>query len=230
MAGRTAYDRIWLATAGAVDRDRLGGLSAALKRAAADDALEIRTVAMEHLPDQPPTEHAVAPSRVAVVVVLGDLSHTPASQCARLNTILDFVRLDCARRRWPLEVIGLSDKVNAFVTLPRPPMTVLRATAPAAAIDALAEKLIGQLFPPRRQPQSQQSQRPGPAVQPAPAERGRPPATRGLEPAATAGIEPAIGGLPAAEPEPVRLGASAPSRAASSACVLSPTRRAMNSR
>jgi hypothetical protein len=207
MAGRTAYDRIWLATAGAVDRDRLGGLSAALKRAAADDALEIRTVAMEHLPDQPPTEHAVAPSRVAVLVVLGDLSHTPASQCVRLNTILDFVRLDCARRRWPLEVIGLSDKVNAFVTLPRPPMAVLRATAPAAAIDALAEKLIGQLFPPRRQPQ-----RPEPAVQSAPAERGLPPATRGLEPAATAGIEPAIGGLPAAKPEPVRLGASAPSQ------------------
>ncbi len=211
MAGRTAYDRIWLATAGAVDRARFGGLSTALKRAA-DGALEIRTVAMEQLPDQPPPEHAVAPRRVAVLVVLGDLSHTPLSQCARLNTILDFVRLDCARRRWPLEVIDLSDQVNAFVTLPRPPMAVLRPTAPAAAIDALADQVIGQLFAPRMQ---QQSQPPGPepVLRRAPAERGLPPATRGLEPAATAGIEPGIGGLPAAEADPVRLGASAPSQA-----------------
>jgi hypothetical protein len=211
MAGRTAYDRIWLATAGAVDRDRLDRLTAALKHASGDGALEIRTVAMEHLPDLPPPEHAVAPSRVAMLVVLGDLSHTPPLQCAHLNTILDFVRLDCARRRWPLEVIDLYSEGDTFVTLPRRPMTVLPSTVPAALIDALAQQLIGRLFAPLMQQRSQPPRRPEPMRQPAPAERGPPPATRGIESAETASIEP-VRASSTAEPEPVRLGASAPSQ------------------
>jgi hypothetical protein len=114
-------------------------------------------------------------------------------------------------------------------------MAVLPDMVRTAVLDALAKRLIGRLFPPRRQPQSQQSQqpdpigqlfpprsqpqsqqsqRPEPAVQPGPAERGLPPATRGRESAATVDSDDTFGGLSAGEPDPVRLGASAPSRVA----------------
>ncbi len=217
MAGRKTYDRIWLATAGVVDRDRLRQLTSALAGAQAEHALEIRPVELERLPARPPAEHAVAPRRTAVLMVLGNLSRISAPDLGRLNEVLDYVRVECERRQWSLEVVDFAGTAETFVAMSRRPLAVLSSAAQPPALEALADKLVFRLF--QRPGQSQRAMPPAQAVPPAPA-----PATRGLESPSLAGAEPATRGIEpapekpagaaAAEPAPVRLGASAPAQVA----------------
>ena len=208
MAGRRAYDRIWLAIAGAVDAARLRALRSTLERSAAAGRLEIRPVDLARLPDRPPPEHAVAPRRTAVLVLVGDLTRTSAADLARINATLDFVRRDCRRRGFGFEVVDLSGAAGAFSALPRP-LVELADTGPAATLTVLVARLLARFFPPMPK-----APWPGTRMESA-IRRIDPPQTSGAE-VATRGIEPSgdRAATEATEPAPVRLGASAPAQAA----------------
>jgi TIR domain len=239
-AGRTAYDRIWLATVGRIDAATLRDLIAALERASGPRQLELRSVAIERLPTFPPPENAVAPFRTGVLLLVGNLADADAALLTRLNSVIEFAQAECLRMRWPLEVVDFGGAATRFAALRGRPGAV---DARAARINQLARRLLERLF--RRwvlQPMRQQNNVNVPLPVGEQASAGttsKPAATRGLDAPSAPPAEPltrsapsvpAASSAPSApsapsrsapraapaseEVPPVRLGASAPSQVA----------------